>query len=76
MFLEPRETLVQIAPQGDAANGAAALVSQDRPTEFWRRSVATEWVLSIEPGVVADRAVDLSALSEIDVSLSYLAKRT
>jgi hypothetical protein len=40
------------------------------------RVLAPEWVLSIEPGVVADRAVDLSTPSGIDVSLSYLARRS
>lgn len=75
-FLEPRTTLVQVtAAQGEVVTGAAAIPISERPTEFWRRSVATEWLLSIEPGVVESRKVDLNALTSIDLTWSYIALR-
>jgi hypothetical protein len=75
-YLRPRETLLQIAPAGGQATGAGAITANERPTEFWRRSVATEWVLVLEPAVVQERSVDLSGLSEINLSFTYLAKRS
>jgi hypothetical protein len=75
-YLRPRETLLQIAPAGGQATGAGAILSNERPTEFWRRSVAAEWVLLIEPAVVQERSVDLSGLTEINLSFTYLAKRS
>jgi hypothetical protein len=75
-YLRPRETLLQIAPAGGQATGAGAITANERPTEFWRRGVATEWVLVLEPAVVQERSVDLSGLSEINLSFTYLAKRS
>jgi hypothetical protein len=75
-YLQPRETLLQITPTGGQATGAGAITANERPTEFWRRSVATEWVLVLEPAVVQQRSVDLSGLSEINLSFTYLAKRS
>jgi hypothetical protein len=75
-YLRPRETLLQITSAGGQATGAGAIRESDRPIEFWRRSVATEWVLLLEPAVVQQRSVDLSGLSEISLSFTYLAKRS
>ncbi len=75
-FLQPREALLQVAPSGGQATGTGAILPNERPTELWRRSVATEWVLLMEKDVVQDRSVDLSGLSEIRLSFTHLAKRT
>jgi hypothetical protein len=75
-YLRPRETLLQVASGGEWATGAGAIVSNERPTEFWRRSVATEWVLLLEPAVIRDRNVKISDLTEVSLSFTYLAKRT
>jgi len=75
-YLQPREALLQVAPANGQAIGAGAILPNERPTEFWRRSVATEWVLLLEQDVVRDRSVDLSGLTEIRLSFTYLAKRT
>jgi hypothetical protein len=75
-LLEPRSTLVQIAGNGGVAVGAAAGPADQRPVDFWRRSVATDWSLAIEDGVAQQRHVDLSGLTKIDVALSYVALMT
>jgi hypothetical protein len=64
-YLRPRDTLLQIAPIGGQATGTGAILSNERPTDFWRRSVATDWLLMLEPAVVEERSVDLSNLTEI-----------
>ncbi|MGI5380349.1 hypothetical protein ACQEV2_40170 [Streptomyces sp. CA-251387] len=73
-YLQPQSTFVQVAVRDETAAGAAAPPTGNRPTEFWRRSVATEWLLSIEPGVAQARQVDLSGLTKIRLALSYMAK--
>jgi hypothetical protein len=75
-FLQPRSTLVQVAAANNTAVGAAAYPVAQRPIDFWRRSVATDWTLSIEPDDVTQRKIDLSGLRKIDVALTYIAKRS
>ncbi len=72
--LEPRLELVEVATTGatGTAVGAAA-VDDDRVQHFWRRAVATQWRVSIEPAVVTEAMVDLSGLSAIRVALRYEA---
>jgi hypothetical protein len=70
-----RSTLVQVAGAAGTSTGTAANPA-GRPTEFWRRSVGTEWTVAIEDEVVTRRSVDLTGLSRIDLTLSYLAVRT
>ncbi len=73
-LLEPRSTIVQVAVEGATGVGfGTGPSSEQRPTAFWRRSVATEWRLFIEPDVLLDRKVNLAGLTRIDVALSYLA---
>jgi hypothetical protein len=70
----PRSAQVQAALAGNTAIGAVAFPDDGRPTEFWRRSVAADWSLSIEEGVVVQRQVDLTDLTRIDLALTYIAR--
>jgi hypothetical protein len=75
-ILRPRSTPVQVGASGTSGVAAGSVTGPDtheRPTDFWRRAVATEWTLSIEAGVLQARQVDLSGLTRIDVALSYIA---
>ncbi|MFF8354118.1 hypothetical protein ACF063_11770 [Streptomyces chartreusis] len=73
-YLQPRSTFVQVAVQEDTAAGAVATPVNTRPTDFWRRSIATEWSLSIEADVAKARHVDLTGLTRIQLALGYIAK--
>ncbi|HET7475066.1 MAG TPA: hypothetical protein VFJ97_03470 [Dermatophilaceae bacterium] len=73
-ILQPRFELVEVATTGAAGTAVGAVaVDDDHIQHFWRRAVATQWRVAIEPAVVNEEMVDLTGLSAIRVALRYEA---
>jgi hypothetical protein len=72
--LEPRFELIEVATTGSPGTATGAIAADaDRVQHFWRRAIATQWTIRIEPEILTDDLVDLSRLTAIRVAMRYEA---
>ncbi|KAB8140042.1 hypothetical protein F8S13_25545 [Chloroflexia bacterium SDU3-3] len=70
MLLRPRVAVVP-ASQGALAYTGSVTGLSPKELDFWGRGVAAGWMLLVEAEEIASKQIDLSALTKIEVELSY-----